>query len=99
MVGCHGDVTIAAPTQHRSRGLVMAVLITMDDVPEAVRDALMARAALRGQSLQQFLRCELARIASRPSGAWLDGVRKRKAVAGTRMPPSKILAARSANKA
>ena len=78
----------------------MTVQITIDDVPEAVRDALVDRAALRGQSLQQFLRCELARIASRPSvGDWLEEVRERKAIVKTRIPSSKILAARSADKA
>ena len=52
-----------------------------------------------GQSLQQFLLCELVRIASRPSeDAWLKEVRDRKAVQGTRIPPSKILRARDANR-
>ena len=77
----------------------MPVQITIRDVPEEVRDALAARTALMGQSLQQFLLCELVRIASRPSeDAWLKGVRDRKAVQGTRIPPSKILRARDADR-
>ena len=71
----------------------MPVQITIRDVPEKVR------AALMGQSLQQFLLCELVRIASRPSeDTWLKGVRDRKAVQGTRIPPSKILRARDADR-
>ena len=73
----------------------MPVQITIRDVPEEVRDKLAARAALQGQSMQEFLRGELERIASRPSiAAWLQGVRDRKAVAGTSVQPSSILRAR-----
>lgn len=73
----------------------MAVQITIRGVPQEVRDALAARAALQRQSMQEFLRCELERIASRPSlGVWLQGVRDRKQAAGTRVPPSRILQAR-----
>jgi plasmid stability protein len=42
----------------------MAVQITIRDVPEQVRDELAARAALKGQSMQEFLRAELARLAA-----------------------------------
>ena len=52
----------------------MPVQITIRGVPEKVRDELAARAALRGQSMQEFLRGELERIASRPS---LDALRRR----------------------
>ncbi len=73
----------------------MAVQITIRGVPQEVRDALAARAALQRQSMQEFLRCELERIASRPSlSVWLQGVRDRKQAAGTRVPPSRILQAR-----
>ena len=51
------------------------------------------------QSMQEFLRGELERIASRPSvDAWLQGVRERKAVAGTRVDPEQILRARDADR-
>ena len=77
----------------------MPVQITIRGVPEEVRDELAARAALRRQSMQEFLRGELERIASRPSiAAWLQGVRDRKAVAGTRVQPSSILRARDADR-
>jgi len=73
----------------------MPVQITIRGVPEEVRNELAARAALQRQSMQEFLRCELERIASRPSlDAWLQGVRSRKAAAGTRVRPSRILRAR-----
>ena len=73
----------------------MPVEIIIRRVPEEVRDELAARAALRGQSLQEFLRRELQRIVTRPSRAtWLQRVRDRKRVAGTRVPPSNILGAR-----
>ena len=77
----------------------MPVQITIRGVPEEVRDELAARAALRRQSMQEFLRGELERIASRPSiAAWLQGVRDRKAVAETRVQPSSILRARDADR-
>ena len=78
----------------------MVVQITIRGVPEEVRDELAVRAALQRQSMQEFLRCELERIASRPSvGAWLQEVRARKEVMGTRVPPSAILRERDADRA
>ena len=77
----------------------MPVRITIKGVPEQVRDELARRAALQGQSMQEFLRCELERIASRPSiDVWLQEVRRRKEAAGTRVPPSTILRARDADR-
>ena len=77
----------------------MSVQITIRDVPEDVRDELAARAAMQHRSMQEFLRGELERIASRPSlGAWLHGVRERKEATGTRVPPSRILHARDADR-
>ena len=77
----------------------MPVQITIRDVPEEVRDQLAARAALQRQSMQEFLRGELERIASRPSlSAWLQGVRERKAVAETRVQPYSILRARDSDR-
>ena len=77
----------------------MAVQITIRGVPEAVRDELSARAALRRQSMQEFLRCELERIASRPSlDTWLQQVRERKEATQTHVSPSGILGARDADR-
>ena len=77
----------------------MPVQITIRGVPEQVRDELAVRAALQRQSMQEFLRCELERIASRPSiDMWLQEVRRRKEAAGTRVPPSTILRARDADR-
>ncbi len=77
----------------------MPVQITIRGVPEKVRDEIAARAALQHQSMQEFLRCELVRIASRPSlDAWLQGVRERKVAADTRVRPSSILRARDADR-
>lgn len=77
----------------------MSVQITIRGVPEHVRDELAVRAASQRQSMQEFLRCELERIASRPSvDAWIQGVRERKAAAGSRVGPSSILGARNADR-
>lgn len=73
----------------------MAVQKTIRGVPEHVRDELAVRAASQRQSMQEYLRCELERIAARPSfDAWLQGVRDRKEAAGSRVRPSSILRAR-----
>jgi plasmid stability protein len=73
----------------------MPVQITIRGVPEEVRDRLAVRAALQRQSMQEFLRGELERIASRPSvEMWLQRVRERKTADETRVPSSDILSAR-----
>lgn len=78
----------------------MAIQITIRGVPGEVRDELAVRAAQERQSMQEFLRGELERIASRPSvSAWLSEVRSRKAVTGTRVTSSAILEARNADRA
>ena len=77
----------------------MAVQITIKGVPEEVRDVLTARAARQCQSMQEFLRGELERIASRPSvSEWIEEVRADKEATGTRIPPSVILRARNADR-
>ena len=77
----------------------MPVQITIRGVPETVRDILAARAARQHQSMQEFLRGELERIASRPAvDEWLQGVRDRKDAAGTRVRPARILHAREADR-
>ena len=77
----------------------MSVQLTIRGVPEQVRDELAARAALQRQSMQEFLRGELERIAARPSpGQWLSTVRDRKQAAGTRVTPHSIVRARDADR-
>jgi plasmid stability protein len=77
----------------------MTVQITIRDVPEKVRDELAARAALRGKSMQEYLRNELERMATRPSlDAWLEQVRKRKRATDTRLSARQILDSREADR-
>ena len=84
---------------HRWQCAFMAVQITIRGVAEEVRDQLAVRAAQRRQSMQEFLRGELQRIASRPSvGDWLQGVRRRKEAAGTQVPVSFVLESRDADR-
>ena len=72
----------------------MSVQIAIRGVPDDVRAALAARAAQQRRSMQEFLRGELERIASRPSvEVWLRGVRARKEATGTRVRPSRIVRA------
>lgn len=47
----------------------MSVNITIRNVPDEVRDALAARAADSGRSMQEYLVRELSAIAARPSAA------------------------------
>jgi plasmid stability protein len=77
----------------------MSVQITVRDVPEKVRDELAARAALQGKSMQEYLRAELERLASRPSiDSWLEQVRKRKRASQTRVSANDILQNRDADR-
>ena len=77
----------------------MTIQITIRDVSEAVRDELAARAALQGKSMQEYLRAELERLASRPSmSAWLQQVRKRKRAAQTKISVERILKYRDADR-
>jgi plasmid stability protein len=70
----------------------MAVQITIRDVPERVRDELASRAALQGKSMQEYLRAELERMASRPSvESWLQQVRKRKRATETKLSAAEIV--------
>lgn len=45
----------------------MTKMVQVKGVPEGVHRALKARAALRGQTLSDYLRGEMERLASRPS--------------------------------
>jgi len=84
---------------HRLQNDSMPVQITVRDVPERVRDELAARAASRGQSMQEFLRAELERLASRPTvDAWLRQVRVRKRATQTRLTSGRILKHRDADR-
>jgi antitoxin FitA len=77
----------------------MTVQINIRDVPVKVRDELAARAALQGKSMQEFLRAELERLASRPSlDAWLQQVRRRKRAAQNSVSASQILESRNADR-
>lgn len=77
----------------------MAVQITIRDVPERVRDELASRAALQGKSMQEYLRAELERVASKPSvDAWLEQVRKRKRAGNTRISAAQIVQHRDADR-
>ncbi len=70
----------------------MPVQITIRGVPNDVRDVLAARAARQGQSMQQFLRLELERIASRPSiNEWLRETRQAVDASGSRVPGTLIV--------
>jgi hypothetical protein len=75
------------------------IQITIRDVSEKVRDELAARAALQGKSMQEYLRAELERLASRPSvDTWLQQVRKRKRASQTRVSAGRILKERDADR-
>jgi plasmid stability protein len=73
----------------------MPVSVTIRDVPDETRDALAARAARAGQSLQEYLRAQLTALAERPSPdeVW-DRVRHRLRATGTRLPAEVVLEAR-----
>ena len=77
----------------------MGVQITIRNVPEEVRDTLKARAARRRQSMQEYLRAELERLAARPSiDELLDEVRARKAADPAYIGVENILRARDADR-
>ena len=77
----------------------MTIQITIRDVPAKVRDELAARAALQGQSMQEYLRAELVRLAARPTvNAWLEQVRKRKRSSQIRVSAQEMVKARDADR-
>ena len=92
VVGADHRMPAIAYGQQRLHNDSMAVQITVRNVPEAVRDELAARAVLAHKSMQEYLRGELARLASRPSiDRWLERVGARQNATGTRLPASAIL--------
>jgi hypothetical protein len=77
----------------------MATSITIRDVPEDAHRELAARAALSGQSLQEYLRAQLVEMAGRPDAKVLMArVRARKQATGTRLPPGWIVAQHDADR-
>ena len=59
----------------------------------------MAAGVVGPSAMQEFPRWELERIAARPSlDSWLQGVRRRKDAAGTRLRPANIVRARDADR-
>ena len=77
----------------------MPVSMTIRDVPDEIRDVLAARAARAGQSLQEYVRGQLAALAARPEPDELwDRVRHRLLATGTRVPAEAILAAKDADR-
>lgn len=77
----------------------MPVQITIRNVPEEVRDELAARAALKRQSMQEYLLSELERLAGLPTiETVLDEVRRRVEASGTSIPSSVILEARDTDR-
>ena len=77
----------------------MSVQITIRGVPEEVRDKIAARAAARGQSMQEYLRGELVRLVARPSiEEWLRDVRARKRAMKNTVTTEEILRARDADR-
>ena len=78
----------------------MAVPITIRNVREEVRNQLAARAALKHQSMQQFLHERLEEIASKPSHEMLlDRIRQRVNASGRGVSRETILATLDADKA
>ena len=78
---------------------VMAVQITIRNVPEEVRDELAARAALKRQSMQEYLRSELERLAGLPSiESVLEDVRRRVEASDSNVTTAQILEARDADR-
>lgn len=77
----------------------MGVQITIRNVPEEVRDELAAQAALNRQSMQEYLREELERLASLPPiEAVLEEARRRVEASGTVVTAEQILEARDADR-
>lgn len=88
-----GDMTSIRLQQRYSDG--MAVVISIRNVPEEVRDELAARARRSGRSLQEYLRGLLVDVAALPDPADLMAeVRARKRAHPTALPADRIIALR-----
>lgn len=83
----------------RWQNAAMAQQITIRNVPDDVYDELAARAAEQSQSMQEYLRGELERLAAKLSAStWMAETRRRVEAAGTRISAAEILAARDADR-
>lgn len=89
------------PTQEIAAGMLnmhsafMAVNMSIRHVPEDVRDALAARAAQRGQSLQDYVLATLVEHVRRPTMPELMAqIRARKAATQSTVTTADILAAK-----
>ena len=77
----------------------MPVSMTIRDVPDETRDALAARAARAGQSLQEYVRAQLIGLGDQPDPPeFWDRVRHRLRATGTRLPADVVLEARDADR-
>ena len=77
----------------------MAVAVTVRDVPQEVRDELAARAARKGQSLQEYLRARLIAEASKPAvDDALSEIRRYVAVSGAELSAERVLFDRDADR-
>jgi plasmid stability protein len=77
----------------------MPVSITIRNIPDETRDELASRAALAGQSLQEYLRSQLIELASKPDPQLLMArVRARTSRLGVAVPAEVILAHRDADR-
>ena len=66
--------------------------VTIRDVPDEVRDELAARAARNGRSLQEYLRRELIKPASKPYlESVMERLERRRRAGGSSLPVSSIL--------
>jgi antitoxin FitA len=66
--------------------------ITIRDVPDAVRDELVSRAASTGRSLQEYLRSELLNLLRRPDpSVLLERIRERKRLTKSSLNADQIL--------
>ncbi|CAN5808734.1 MAG: FitA-like ribbon-helix-helix domain-containing protein [Ilumatobacteraceae bacterium] len=73
--------------------------ITIRDVPQDTRDELAKRAALKGQSLQEYLRAQLIALADRMDKATvLAQIRERVRLSDSTVTVEDILAARDAER-
>ena len=77
----------------------MPCSITIRDVPDETVNALKARAAASGLSLEQYLRGRLVeQIGGRDLAGWLAAVRARKARSGVRLSSEDILVLRGTDR-
>lgn len=77
----------------------MSKSITVRNVPDKTRDELAARAALKGQSLQAYLRGQLIRLAERVDAeVWLARVTAEAEREGLTFTADEILSLRDADR-